>query len=163
MSGLIGDAKKQIEYRTIYREEWQEAMDLAWCVFTRFIAPQYSDEGIENFHNFVTDDTLHKMFIVGSYQVFGAFVNNQMVGVISVRGENHISLLFVEEEYQRLGVGAGLMMHLKDYAKAELGVHELTVDAAPGSLGFYHKMGFRDTMLERTTDGIRYTPMRLRL
>ena len=36
----------------------------------------------------------------------------------------------------------------------------MTVNAAPYALGFYHKLGFQDTGMEETNDGIRFTPMK---
>ena len=40
---------------------------------------------------------------------------------------------------------------------------EITVNAAPYAVGFYHKIGFIDLEKEKTTDGIRYTPMIIHL
>ena len=62
-----------IEVRPLCREHWNQAMSLAWYVFNEFDAKDYSERGIESFWEFITDETLHKMFIMGSYHVFGAY------------------------------------------------------------------------------------------
>ncbi len=151
------------EYRAAYRDEWEDAMGLAWRVFMKFVAPGYSETGIESFHNFVTDSTLYRMFVIGSYQLFGAYDREKMIGIITLRGKEHISLLFVDEKYQRQGVGKELVKHAGRYISTEFGGRRMTVDAAPGAAGFYHSIGFLDMDAERLTDGIRYIPMQIYL
>ncbi|MCR5627697.1 MAG: GNAT family N-acetyltransferase [Lachnospiraceae bacterium] len=145
--------------RSITESEWHEAMALAWKVFLRFEADDYNEEGVENFRRFVTDDTLHRLFLSGHYVVFGYFSRGVMVGMISVRSTNHISLLFVDENYQRLGVGSRLIRYMADYLLEDCGQSEMTVDSSPVAVEFYHKMGFKDTSAEVTENGIIYTPM----
>jgi len=150
-------------YRPANASEWNECMELAWRTFLKFEAEQYTPEGVENFKEFVTDDTLETMFHKGVYQVFVALENDQIVGVISIRNVSHISLLFVDEHYHKNGVGRGLIEYVREYMISELGQNVVTVNAAPYAYGFYHKMGFIDRGLETTTDGITYTPMELYL
>ncbi|MEE0919600.1 MAG: GNAT family N-acetyltransferase [Lachnospiraceae bacterium] len=150
-----------IEVRPLCREHWNQAMSLAWYVFNEFDAKDYSERGIESFWEFITDETLHKMFIMGSYHVFGAYDKSRLVGIITLRNETHISLLFVDPEYHRLGIGRRLMAYLCQYVKQEEGYNFITVNAAPYATGFYHKLGFKDTGKEQINDGITYTPMKL--
>ncbi len=154
---------KGITYRMAYRDEWKEAMGLAWKVFMKFDAPDYSDKGIESFREFVEDNGLYRMFIVGSYQLFVAIDGDRIIGILSLRNETHISLLFVDEEYQRRGVASDLIEVAGDYVMRELGGQFLTVNASPYGVVFYHNRGFRDLGDEEETDGIRYTPMVLYL
>lgn len=147
------------QVRSAYRNEWQEAMALAWKTFLRFEADVYTPEGVENFRNFVTDSTLYRMFVMGSYQLFVAVEHNRVVGMITLRETAHISLLFVDEAYHRRGIGRALIRYLADYLVTEMGVGRVTVNASPYGVEFYHKMGFRDLGPEETKDGITYTPM----
>ncbi len=149
----------QIMVRSAYREEWDDAMALAWRTFMRFEANDYSAEGIKSFQEFITDTTLHRMFVMGAYQLFCAFDGGKLIGMISLRNETHISLLFVDASYHKKGVGRALMEYVGKYVLSEEGFHRLTVNAAPYAVGFYHKVGFYDTDTEQTNDGIRYTPM----
>lgn len=147
------------QVRSAYRNEWQEAMALAWKTFLRFEADVYTPEGVENFRNFVTDSTLYRMFVMGSYQLFVAVAHNRVVGMITLRETAHISLLFVDEAYHRRGIGRALIRYLADYLVTEMGVGRVTVNASPYGVEFYHKMGFRDLGPEETKEGITYTPM----
>ena len=153
----------KIMVRCAYHSDWDGAMKLAWDTFERFDAPDYSQEGIENFHKFVNDDMLRKMFVAGHYQLFVAMDGDRYVGLISLRERKHISLLFVDGDYHGNGVASALIKYVSIYGKNEEGIDKLTVNAAPYAVGFYHKRGFRDIGPETVADGIRFTPMELKL
>ena len=55
----------EYQIRSAYRDEWDDAMALAWKTFLRFEADVYSPEGVKHFEDFITDTTLHRMFIMG--------------------------------------------------------------------------------------------------
>lgn len=147
------------QIRSAYRDEWQDAMALAWKTFLQFEADVYTPEGVRNFENFITDSTLHRMFIMGEYQLFIALDRHKIVGMITLRDSTHISLLFVDAAYHRKGIGRALIKHLTDYLLTEVGADRVTVNSSPYGIGFYHKIGFRDLSPEEARDGIIYTPM----
>ena len=147
------------QIRSAYHNEWEDAMDLAWRTFLKFEAGIYSEEGVSNFENFITDTTLRKMFIIGTYQMFVALHNDRIIGMITLRNTSHISLLFVDERYHRQGVGRALISYLQNYLLAFSAAEKVTVNAAPYGVAFYHKLGFYDIGSEEIRDGIRYTPM----
>lgn len=147
------------EIRPAHRYEWQDAMALVWKTFLRFESPDYSEEGIQSFQDFITDAGLYRMFLTGSYEMIVAVENEKIIGVISVRNISHISLLFVDEAFHKRGVARSLMRYLCDYLASEAGAEKVTVNSSPYAVGFYHKMGFRDTASELQQSGIRYTPM----
>ncbi len=147
------------QIRSAYRDEWEDAMALAWRTFLRFEADDYSPEGVKNFENFITDSTLYRMFIVGSYQLFVALDGKKMVGMLTLRDGTHISLLFVDERYHRRGIGRALMQYLSNYLLTEVQASRVTVNASPYGVAFYHRLGFRDLRPQEKKDGIIYTPM----
>ena len=149
--------------RCAYHSDWDGAMKLAWDTFVRFDAPDYSQEGIENFYKFVNDDMLRKMFVAGHYQLFVAVDNDKYVGMLSLREKKHISLLFVDERYHKHCVASALLTFVCRYAVTEEGIDRLTVNASPYAVEFYHKKGFKDLQGETVADGIRFTPMELLL
>ncbi len=150
------------QIRFAVRDEWEEAMALAWKTFLVFEAPDYTPIGVRSFEDFITDSTLKRMFEMGAYQMFVAVHEKKLIGIISLRDRTHISLLFVDERYHRQGVGRALVEHLCDYLLNEEGENRVTVNASPYGLGFYHKIGFCDLGPEACADGIRYTPMEIR-
>ena len=147
------------QVRPAYREEWQDAMALAWKTFLKYEAEDYTAEGIRSFQECITDNMLYRMFLLGSYEMIVAKEGERMVGMITVRNGGHVSLLFVDEKYHRKGVGKSLIQYLCNYLLTEAGISRITVNASPYGVGFYHKLGFRDTGLETEQSGIRYTPM----
>ena len=147
------------QIRSAYQDEWDEAMALAWKTFLQFEADCYTPEGIRNFEDFITDTTLYKMFVMGSYQMFVALDGKKIVGMITLRNNSHISLLFVDGKYHRQGIGRALVEHLREYLLSETGIYRVTVNAAPYGVNFYHKIGFRDLRPEESKGGIIYTPM----
>ena len=151
----------KVDIRFIDSEEWDDAMSLAYSTYLEFDAEAYSKEGNEHFKEFVTDSFLKRMFEAGSYQVIGAYFKGKMVGVVSLRDDHHISLLFVDKEFHNKGIGRSLVMALADYAKLKLHQSYLTVNAAPYAFDFYHRIGFMDEDELTTKDGITYIPMKL--
>lgn len=147
--------------RPLFSSEWDEAMRLAWDTFVLYEAPEYSKEGIQNFKNFVKDPILKTLFLDGKYKAMGAFDNDFLIGIIGVRNETHISLLFVDSEYHHKGVASKLLKRMFSFVKKEYGKNCMTVNSSPYAVGFYHKLGFVDTDRELLTDGIRYTPMKI--
>ena len=137
-------------------------MHLVWKTFLIYEAPVYSPEGVRSFGKFITDSTLKRMFELGEYRMLVAIHENEIAGMITLRDKNHISLLFVDEKYHFLGVGRSLVSRLCRYLRDEAGFRHLTVNASPYSVGFYHRIGFRDTGPEALSDGISYTPMEIR-
>lgn len=153
--------KTEYEIRPLCRKEWADAMQLAWDTFLIYEAPEYSPEGVRNFHDFVRDPMLKKMFLKGQYQTLGAFIGKTLIGILGVRNRSHISLLFVDQEYHHQGIASALLKTMFHYARTEMGLTEMTVNASPYAVGFYHRIGFMNLSEEVTTDGIRYTPMRI--
>ena len=155
--------ENKVLIRPAYRSEWKEAMDIAWKTFLKFEKKDYTAQVIKSFYQFITDPILEKMFYMGEYQLFGAYENKKMIGMAGIRNRTHISLLFVDEQFHKKGVGRKLMQYIFHYSTTEMGEQKLTVNAAPYAVGFYHRIGFHDTDRERDAGGIRYTPMIIEL
>ena len=129
-----------------------EAVRLVWKVFSEFEAPEYDEAGIETFRDFLNDES-----IIKSLDMYGAFDEKQLVGVIAMRSSgSHISLFFVEKSHHRQGIGRSLFETVLKNSRAS----EITVNASPYATEIYHKLGFADTDAEKVASGIRYTPMK---
>ena len=94
---------------------------------------------------------------------FVAVCDGKYLGMISLREKIHISLLFVDGDYHCNGIGRALIKFVAEYVLTEEGVDRLTVNSSPYAIDFYHRLGFRDTHKETVADGIKFTPMELRL
>ena len=149
--------------RHLKKNEWDMAVQLAWDTFLIYEAPEYSPEGVKNFSDFVKGEELKNMFYLGEYRAWGAFDDNDViVGLLGIRKHWHISLLFVEPRLHHQGIATSLLKQAFS-AGAKEGVNTMTVNSSPYAIGFYHRLGFTDLDHERTTDGIRYTPMSIEL
>ena len=155
--------KDNFEFRMAYERDWEPAMKLAWETFLIFEAKDYTEEGIESFRDFISDQWLKKMFIKGEYQMFVALENSKIIGFLTIRNKHHISLLFVDKDYHRKGIGRTLVEQVGEYLITEVGVDYMTVDSAPYALEFYHKLGFWDLAPQQQKQGIIYTSMKKNL
>lgn len=148
-----------MKIRPAKQDEWESAMALAWRTFLHFEASDYTPQGVDSFLDFISDTTLNRMFLMGNYRLFVAVEEEKIVGLISLREGNHISLLFVDEKYHRRGIGRALLNYAARYLYEEKGKIFCTVNAAPYAVEFYKKIGFHAVKPEESKDGIRFTPM----
>ena len=143
---------------TIHKLENNEkpaALDLVWEVFMQFEAPEYIQEGIDTFKDFINDKNS-----TDSLLMYGAFENNGIIEVIAMRcGKSHIPLFFVKDKYQKQGVGRKLFNTVLKKCDSDY----MTVNSSPYAVDFYHNLGFKDESPEQLADGIRFTPMILKL
>lgn len=155
---------KKADYiiRPLRRDEWDMAMQLAWDTFLIYEAPEYEKLGINNFHEFVKGKELKQLFLLGEYEALGAFIDEVIVGIIGVRKRTHISLLFVEPIYHHQGIATSLIKTVANELRGK-GYKEMTVNSSPYAVQFYHKLGFINVTGEVSADGIRYTPMTVRI
>ncbi|MDO5521809.1 MAG: GNAT family N-acetyltransferase [bacterium] len=137
--------------RKIKKNELQEALHLVLNVFMEFEAPVYSMEGIEYFKEYI-----HNSSILEELQIYGAFHNHKIIGVIATRNHGcHISLFFVDSTYHRQGIGKKLFRQVTKDCPGEV----ITVNASPYAVPIYKRLGFIATDTEQISDGIRFTPM----
>lgn len=147
------------EIRWAKPEDWDETMNMVWKTFMEFEAPDYSEEGIRNFRDFITDGMIHRMFLAGNYPMLVAVEDGRIVGAISVRNCNRISLLFVDAAYHKRGIGRALVDRMSRYLKEEKQELYVSVMAAPYAVGFYRTLGFYAYSPEEQFAGIRVTSM----
>ena len=150
----MADMANSYEIRWAEDKDWIPAMHMIWKTFLKYEAVDYTEEGIRNFHEFITDEHLYKSFRQGRYQMMVALDGARIIGAASVRNYNHLSLLFVDEEYHHRGVGRSLMGRMCEYLKKEAGERYMSLKAAPYAVDFYRKLGFHAVHAEETFSGI---------
>jgi GNAT superfamily N-acetyltransferase len=138
--------------------------------FAASIAPGYDAVGRVAFRMYAHERAIQARLTGGALGLV-AEAAGEVVGYAelqgagrALRGRDHLSLLFVAPDRQRQGVARRLLAGavarlrlLRDTPPA------LTVNAAPGALPAYRRLGFVATGPEAVIDGIRAVPMRLPL
>ena len=152
-------SRRAYQIRWAHDTEWAPAMKMIWRTFLKYEGKEYTREGIQNFFSFITDDELYTAFLKGTYQMMVAVKDGRVIGAGTIRGGNHLSLLFVDEDYHRMGVGRAIMDSLCRYLKEEAGERYMSLKAAPYAVDFYRKLGFRTVKPEEEYSGIRVTAM----
>nr|WP_286181982.1 GNAT family N-acetyltransferase [Desulfovibrio sp. Huiquan2017] len=131
-------------------------------VFADFVGPDFSTQGRIAFESFLSGHAFSRR--PGRGVALAARRGDVLVGVIEVVDGGHVALFFVSGPCRGKGVGKALMRMAVGRCRAENpDLTELTVNASPGSVGGYARMGFVAVAPERESDGIRFVPMVLRL
>lgn len=150
-----------ILYRRMKQGEEPLVFAFISSVFQQFVAPEFSQQGIDEFMNYIQPDALEGQ-LKGSHFAFVAVLNSEIIGIIEVRDFNHVALFFVASQFQRIGVGSELFRKaLENCVRHDVNLPQITVNASPNSVNAYEKMGFKPTDIEQCVNGIRFVPMAL--
>ncbi|UWD47095.1 GNAT family N-acetyltransferase [Clostridioides difficile] len=140
----------------------RNALNLIWNVFEEFESPDYCDEGIKSFHEFIEYNSIIEKVKEKSIFFWGCFDCEKLIGVLAIRDLSHICMLFVDKNYHKRGVAKKLMaIGVRYCTESKDDLTEVTVNSSPYAVEVYHKLGFKDTNVEQIVNGIRFTPMKL--
>ena len=140
-----------IDYRKIKKEEMAQAIELVWKVFLEYEAPDYTEEGINEFKKSINDKSW-----VDEREFYGAIENNKVIGVIATKDKHHIALFFVDGTYHRQGIGKKLYELILKLNNDNY----FTVNSSPYAHEIYKHLGFEDTDTEKCINGLRFYPMK---
>jgi GNAT superfamily N-acetyltransferase len=152
-----------VTFRDFEQSDAEAASRLVSDVFREAIAPLYSDEGAEEFLSYAASDSIARRVQEGNF-ILLACIGEEMVALAEIREGSHLALFFVSRARQRNGIGRKLL----DRAVAEClakrpSLEAISVHASPNSLAAYQKLGFVVEGPEQVVQGIRFTPMSLKL
>jgi len=148
-----------IKYRFMQAGEEQETCDLVIRVFNEFVAHQYSDQDIQKFLKYVEPHCLSKRCQKGNFVLVAATQEN-IVGMIEIVGNRHISLFFVDGHLQRIGIGKELLRKSFEICRRKNpALTEITINSSPNAVNIYKKIAFSVMEPEREKNGIRFVPM----
>ena len=150
---------KPVSYRKIKKGDEFKIFNLIESVFNQFVAPEYSQEGIDEFMKYIQPDALLERLTTNHFGIV-ALVDSQIIGSIMIRDFNHIALLFVDSLHQQKGVGKELFERaLQVCAEHKSKPFSITVNSSPNSVDAYRHLGFEPTKPEQCVNGIRFVPM----
>ncbi len=155
-----------VSFREMKFGEEKAVSDLVVRTFNEFIAPGYSSEGVEEFLSYVKPESLRRIAQEGRLFLV-AVMKDEIVGVITmgVRNRvNHIIFFFVDARYHRRGIARELLQRALEIRRGcDPTMSEVTVNSSPYAVRIYEKLGFQKLGPERVENGIRFTPMVLKL
>ena len=80
--------------------------------------------------------------------------------MIAVKNHNHISLFFVDSQYQNMGVGKTLYFQAEQRCRSVLPELDfIKVNSSLFAVPIYRKLGFTVTKPEQEINGIRFVEM----
>jgi len=149
----------QFEFSELEAERLHEALSLVREVFLEYEAPDYSDEGVDEFMRFINPEAIRKMLLNNIMHIWTCKDDGKIIGVLAggkKERKNHIFLLFVNGQYHRRGIARRLFNMMTEHYNPR----EITVNSSPYAVEAYHRLGFADTDAEKTVNGLRFTPMK---
>jgi GNAT superfamily N-acetyltransferase len=132
-------------------------------VFSEFVAPQFSREGIAEFLKYIRVEAFVERIRAGNLILLAKY-RNEIIGVTEIFESNHIALFFVDKASQRKGIGKELLrrtIHVCKNQKPE--TDRITVNSSPNAVAAYQKLGFDIVEKEQVKNGIRFIRMELSL
>jgi len=140
-----------------------EVSNLVARSFNEYIAPDFPEEGIEEFFRYSNPRALRKRS-GGSHFVIVAEAEGVIAGMIEVREMRHVSMLFVDKAFHRRGVGKELFRAGLDRIISESRPpKKVTIHSSRFAVPFYESLGFVRTGDEKIIHGVIHIPMALKL
>lgn len=148
-----------IVYRPMTPDDAEAVSRLILDAFAQFIAEEYADEGRAEFTRYVQGTALVDRSRSNHF-VLMAMAGEKPAGVIELRDNDHVSLLFVDSGFLRRGIARELLARALSVARpAKPGLERVTVNSSRFGVPIYERLGFRQTGPERTVNGIVFIPM----
>ena len=149
------------EIRRLRPDEVDAALDLAMETYLEFEAPDYGPEGVTTFRRDIYDNAAFRAACLdGANRMWGALDEGRIIGLMAMRGESHIVLVFTHRDHHRRGVASAILAALlTDVRRENPNLRRLTLNSSPYGLPFYLHAGFKPADVEKTINGIRFTAM----
>ena len=133
-------------------------------VFDEFVGKDYSEEGKKSFKNFVEENSVFERLKNSCNKAYVAKYNDEIIGILEIKNNNHISLFFVKKEYHKKGVGKKLFEYFINKIKQEnIGINKITVNSSICAENIYSRFGFVKINDIQEKNGIIFIPMECNL
>lgn len=152
-----------VVYRAARPGEETAVSNLVARSFNKFIAPEFSEEGVDEFFKYANPRAIAKRS-GDSHFVLVAEAGGEIAGMIEVREMKHVSMLFVDKAHHRKGIGKELFRLALERIMSEKSPPEsVTVHSSRFAVPFYESLGFTKTSEEKIIYGVIHIPMALAL
>lgn len=141
----------------------EEIHQLIKIVYDEFVSGDYSDSGNEFFYDWIYPSRIAERQKTQN-NLLVALSNSKVVGMIEIRDNKNISLLFVNKDFHGRGIAKRLFQEsLKICIQRDESLEMFYVHASPFSIPIYEKLGFVATDEMQEQFGIKYLPMEMRI
>ena len=156
--------REPVTCRMMKPADVEQVSDLVRSAFDEFIGPDYTEQGVAEFHRYADPEAFRERVRGGSHFVMVAEVGGRLAGITEIRDCNHVALLFVGKQFHRRGIARGLFDRAVKQARVTRpDVERMTMNSSRYGVAAYEKLGFRQTGPERSVNGIVFVPMAMRL
>ncbi len=128
------------------------------AAFSQDVAPGYSQQGVQNFLAYVSQEQLVRRLEQG-HLTWVAHESATIVGVLQIRLPLHLCMLFVSPDTRRVGVARRLWDHAVHTLRAQHPEGVVTVNSSPYAVQAYEHLGFVRTGAVTDVGGIISQPM----
>ena len=136
-----------MEIRKIKRNEIPDACRLSHMVYEMAIRRNRpADEQTHKFfYEYMTEANISSCCDSGELIIWAAFDKRFMAAVCAMTKSGHITMLYVHPHFLRRRIAKKLVTKARIYAKMELGLDMVTVNAMPPeTAGYFRRIGFTD-------------------
>ena len=134
-----------MKIRKLTNEEIKGACAFAVSIYNIAIRGCFrTQESHRYFDEYMDADRLTDEERTGVLVVFGAFDSNVLCGVCGMTNEGHITMLYVHPQYLRRGIGKKLLERVRIYARMQLKIMQVSVNAMPAyTAAYFRRVGFK--------------------
>lgn len=145
--------------RILTMEELPKAVSLANGVFDYCLKNSIPDrQTVDYFFDYANVEKISRLVQEKQLVVWGGFEQDNLVAMSGMQREGHITMLYVLPMFQRRDWGKELLLEMRSYAKKELHLDYVTVNAVPApTAGYFAKRKFQTISLPNPTAA--YIPM----
>lgn len=134
-----------MKIRKLTNEEIKGACAFAVSIYNIAIRGCFRTQDCHRyFDEYMDADRLTDEERTGVLVVFGAFDSNVLCGVCGMTNEGHITMLYVHPQYLRRGIGKKLLERVRIYARMQLKIMQVSVNAMPAyTADYFRRVGFK--------------------
>ena len=132
-----------MEIRVLREDELMHASGLSRYVFDTCLRNRMEfTQTIPFVENYISETNIKEMVLENKLVVWGAFEQQQLVGVSGLQTDGMITLLYVLPQYSRRRCGMRLLSVMKEYAYTVLHLNRIIVNATPAWTAMYFSNNF---------------------
>lgn len=149
-----------MEIRVLREEELGHASGLSRYVFDTSLRNRMEfTQTIPFVENYISEMNLIEMYKENKLVVWGAFEQEQLVGVAGMQTDGMITLLYVLPQYTKRRCGMHLLTVMKEYAQMILQLDRVIVNATPAWTAIYFKKNGFTLMNPKQSMYVPFVPM----